>query len=181
MKGQPQGYSIPLWNAKVIMANTPSSHAGLVRILSLRERIIEMSKEFPARFEEQKDGTILLESKIAERKVFLSKKTLIYRARLRVDDEKRAVKFFETLKETGLGITGAGPDDMSPGFGFKKEAYKMTGKEREGSIEELSRLFGKDYKYSWDYSGLRKKIQREAERAGYAFSTNLTERSVSVP
>lgn len=146
--------------------------------MAIRERIIEMGKELPARFEEQKDGTLLLESKIAERKVLLSKKALIYRARLRVDEERREIRFFETLKETGLGITGAGPDDIAPGFGFKKETYKITGKGREGGIEELSRLFRKEYKYSWDYSRLREAIRREAEGAGYAFSICLMERNV---
>ena len=146
--------------------------------MALKERIVELNKEFPARFEEQNDGTLVLESKIAERKVFLSKKTLMYRARLRVDEEKRTVRFFEILKETGLGIAGADSSGISPGFGFKKETYKITGKEREGSIEELSKLFGKDYKYSWDYSNLRKKIQHEAEQAGYTLSICLTERRV---
>ena len=146
--------------------------------MTLKEKLVELSKEFPARFEEQNDGTLVLESKIAERKVFLSKKTLMYRARLRVDDEKRTVSFFEILKETGLGLAGGDSSDLSPGFGFKKETYRVTGKGREGSIEELSKLFGKDYKYSWDYSNLRKKIQHEAEQAGYALSICLTEKGV---
>ncbi|MEM2225995.1 MAG: hypothetical protein QXW19_00185 [Candidatus Bathyarchaeia archaeon] len=97
---------------------------------------------------------------------------------MRIDDGRREIRFFETLKETGLGITGAGPDDMTPGFGFKTETYRITGKGREGGIEELSRLFGKEYKYSWDYSRLREAIRREAERAGYAFSICLMEKNV---
>ncbi len=161
-------------SAKVIISNALKT-CGIGVGLTMKERIIEMSKSFPARFEEQKDGTLLLESKIAERKAFLSKRALIYRARLRVDEERRAIRFFETLEETGFGITGAGSDDISSGFGLKKETYKITGKRREGSIEELSKLFGKEYKYSWDYSRLREAIRREAEGAGYAFSICLTE------
>lgn len=145
----------------------------------MREKLAEVSEGFPARFEQQNDGTLLLETKIAERKVFLSKKTLTYRARLRVDDEREAVRFFEILKETGIGISSGGdPGDMSPGFGFKKETYKTTGREREGNIEELSRLFGKDYKYSWDYSTIRKTVEREAQSAGYSFYICLSERQV---
>ena len=133
----------------------------------------------PARFEEQKDGTLALESKIAERKVFLSKKTLTYRARLRVDDEKKQVRFFEILKETGIGISsGGGPGDMSSGLSFKKETYRTTGREREGNIEELSILYGKDYKYSWDYSNIRKMVEREAQNVGYLLSVCLNERNV---
>jgi len=151
----------------------------IVLMMTLKQQLIEVSKKFPARFEEQNDGTLTLESKIAERKVFLSKKTLMYRARLRADEEKRTVRFFEILKETGLGIAGSGDvGDMSPGFGFKKETYKITGKGREGHIEELSTLFGKDYKYSWDYSTVRKVVEEEAQKAGYSLSMVLNERSI---
>ena len=66
------------------------------------------------------------------------------------------------MKETGAGISG-GDSDISPGFGYKMETYKTTGKEREESIEERSRLFGKDYKYSFDYSMVRKKVEQEAK------------------
>ncbi|MFH0848013.1 MAG: ribonucleoside-triphosphate reductase [archaeon] len=147
--------------------------------MELKDRLVEASKAFPAKFEEQRDGTLTIESKIAERKILLSRKTLTYRARLRVDDGQRTVRFFEILKESGIGISGgAGPGDMSPGFGFKKETYKTTGRGREGNIEELSKLFGKDYKYSWDYSTVRKAIEREAQDAGYSLSVCLNEKNV---
>ncbi|MCX6658996.1 MAG: ribonucleoside-triphosphate reductase [Candidatus Bathyarchaeota archaeon] len=145
--------------------------------MSLKERLIDASKTLPATFEEQKDGTLKLEFKVAERKVFLSKKTLTYRAKLRVDEAYRVVKLFEILKETGLGVS-SGDSDMSPGFGFKVETYKTTGKQREGTIEELSKLFGKDYKYSWDYSTVRKMVEQEANKMGYALSVVLLEKSV---
>jgi len=143
----------------------------------LKERLIDVSKTLTATFEEQKDGTLKLEFKVAERKVFLSKKTLTYRAKLRVDEAYRVVKLFETLKETGLGVS-SGDSDMSPGFGFKVETYKTTGKQREGTIEELSKLFGKDYKYSFDYSTVRKMVEQEANKMGYALSVVLLEKSV---
>jgi hypothetical protein len=146
--------------------------------LTLRQRLIEVSRGFPARFEEQDDGTLKLELKVAERKVLLSRKTLMYRARVKVDDDRRTVKFFETLKETGLGLTSGDSTDMSPGLGFKKETYKITGRGREGNIEELSKLFGKDYRYSWDYSKVRKNVQHETEQAGYTFSISLNERDL---
>ena len=147
--------------------------------MTLKEKLVEVSRELPATFMKQKDGTLTLESKIAERKVFLSKKTLTYRARLRVDDEKKQVRFFEMLKETGIGISSGGDvGDTSPGFGFKKETYKSTGKAREGSIEELSKLFGKDYKYSWDYSAIRKRVEQESQSAAYSFSICLNEKQV---
>jgi hypothetical protein len=149
----------------------------MISELTLKDRLIEISKELPARFEEQKDKTLKIEFKIAERKVFLSKKTLTYKARVRIDDEKKIVNFFETLKEKGLGVS-AGDADISPGYGFKIETYKLKGKEREGNIEESSRLFGKDYKYSFDYSTIRKRIKEEARNAGYDFSVFFSERSI---
>ena len=145
--------------------------------MTLKDRLIEISKELPSSFEEQKDETLKIEFKIAERKVFLSKKTLTYKARVKIDDKNKIVKFFETLKEKGLGVS-TGDSDLSPGIGFKIETYKLKGKEREGNIQELSRLFGKDYKYSFDYSTIRKKVEEEAKNAGYDFSVFLSERSI---
>ncbi|MGQ9543627.1 MAG: ribonucleoside-triphosphate reductase [Candidatus Bathyarchaeia archaeon] len=160
---------------KNVYQDRPAIHNSV--IIMLKERLLKTGGELPARFEEQSDGTLKLEFKIAERKVFLSKKTLNYRARLRLDDENKTVKFFETLKEVGLGVS-SGDSDTSPGFGFKVETYKLAGKEREGNIEELSRMFGKDYKYSFDYSKVREIVKREAESAGYTLHVVLNERSV---
>jgi len=147
--------------------------------MSLKEKLIEASETFPGKFKEIEENVLALEAKIAERKAFLSKKTLIYKAKLRINDESKTVKFFETLKETGAGISSGGElMDISPGFGFKVEKYKISGKEREGTIEELSKLFGKDYKYHFDYSSIRKTVEREARNAGYNFSIVLMEKMI---
>ena len=66
--------------------------------MSLNAKLIQASEKLPDRFKEQKDGTLLLEAKLAERKVFMSKKTLTYKARLRVDEQNKVVRFFEMLK-----------------------------------------------------------------------------------
>ncbi|MEM2964383.1 MAG: ribonucleoside-triphosphate reductase [Candidatus Bathyarchaeia archaeon] len=144
--------------------------------MSLKERIVEACKDLPASFKEEKEGVLSLEMKVAERKVFLSKKALMYRAKLRVDDDSRKVKFFETLKETGVGVSGG--EDISPGFGFKAEKYKVMGKERVGGVEELSKLFGKDYKYEFDWSKVRGLVDREARKAGYVVEMVLNERAL---
>ena len=145
--------------------------------MSLKERLLEISKDFPARFEEQKDGSLVLEFTVAERKVFfISKRKLTYRCHLRVDEEEKTVTFFEALKEAGFGLPSG--DDMAPGFGFKKESYKVSGKEREGNIEELSTLFSKQYKYLFDYSAIRAAVKKEVRDVGYSFSVCLSERSI---
>ena len=117
----------------------------------------------------QKRDAFFLEKVLAERKVFLSKKKLIYRARLNLDEPNRRLEFSEMLKESGMGLAG-GDGEMSPGFGFKKETYSVgISGARTGSIQEQSSLFGKQYSYSFDYSGVRKALEQLAKNAGYTF------------
>jgi hypothetical protein len=140
--------------------------------MSLKESLIEVSKSFPAEFKEQKDGSLILKFVIAERKVFLSKKKLTYKSKVRVNDEKKEITFFEMLSESNVGLSAGS------GFEFKKETYGTKGKEREGGIEELSILFGKKYQYSFDYKKIREAIKEEAQKTGYTFSVKLLEKLV---
>ena len=137
--------------------------------MSLKGKLVEVSKNFPAEFKEQRDGSFILQFVVAERKVFLSKKKLIYKCKTRIDDMGKAVTFFEILCESSVGLSGGA------GMGFTKETYGVRGKERKGNIEEQSRLFTKDYKYSFDYKKIREAIKREVEKAGYSFSVHLLE------
>lgn len=140
--------------------------------MSLKETLIEVSKSFPAEFKEQKDGSLVLQFVIAERKVFLSKKKLTYKSKVRVNDEKKEITFFEMLSELNSGLSAGS------GFEFKKDTYKVKGKEREGRIEEMSNLFGKNYQYSFDYKKIREAIKEEAQKTGYSFSVRLIEKLV---
>jgi hypothetical protein len=127
----------------------------------------------PAQLKEKK-GLYSFEFTVAERKAFLSTKKLAYRAYFRMDEAKRELRFTEMLKETGSGLS-SGSDDISPGFGFKAETYKVGfGKPREGGIAEQSSLFGKQYKYAFDYSKIRKDIEAMAAKAGYIFNYHIT-------
>ncbi len=148
--------------------------------MSLQQRFEQLSQSLPVRLVPQKDGTLAGEAVVAERKAFLSKRKLEYKCRVRVDESARTVRFWEMLVEKGSGLSSGsgGPDDMSPGFGFKKETYSTRGKEREGTIEEASRLFGKDYTYAWDYGVVRRQLKAAAEEQGYRFETVLREKSV---
>jgi hypothetical protein len=145
--------------------------------MMLPDDLISASSTFPAPLRRQKDGSLTMEAMLAERKVFLSKKKLTYKCKVRVDDGARTVRFWEMLVEKGSGIS-SGTDDISPGFGFKKETYKTSGKERSGSIDEASRLLGKDYSYQWDYGAVRTALRAVAEAQGYGFETVLLARSV---
>ncbi|MHB8859036.1 MAG: hypothetical protein ACYC6Z_06085 [Thermoleophilia bacterium] len=107
----------------------------------------------PAELKEKK-GVWTMKAVIAERKAFLSKKKLEYIAKFRIDDATKTIRFSEMLKESGSGLSSGGggfDSGMSPGFGFKKETYRTGAGPREGTIEEQSSLFGKDYDYKFDF------------------------------
>ncbi len=110
-----------------------------------------------------------IEILLAERKVFLSKKKLIYSAKAKINDTEKIVDFSELLKETGIGLSSGGDMEMSPGFGFKKETYNTFGGARKGTIEEQSKLFGKNYAYKFDYASVRNKVEEIAQKNGYKF------------
>jgi len=119
----------------------------------------------------EKKGLWEFSATIAERKAFLSGKKLTYSLRMRVDEAARTVRFSEMLTEAGSGLSSGGDFDsgMSAGFGVKKESYNTFKGPRQGSIQEQSSLFGKDYSYQFDYSEIRSKVQAAAGQAGYAF------------
>lgn len=141
------------------------------------DRLLQLGGQLPAPLERHRDGTLGMECVIAERKAFLSKKRLTYKCLLRVDDAAATIRFWEALVEKGSGVS-SGPDDISPGMGFKKESYKTGAKTREGSIEEQSRLFGKDYSYDWDYATVRRTVGAVAGEAGYTVEVVLRKKAV---
>ncbi len=108
---------------------------------------------------------------VAERKAFLTRQKLEYRAKFRIDDGNRLIKFNEQLKESASGLSAGDP---TPGFGFKTESYRIQGKERLGSIEEQSSLFGKKYNYNFDFKNIRTRIEQMALAAGYDFKYQIT-------
>ncbi|HBG92556.1 MAG TPA: hypothetical protein DDX12_03675 [Nitrospiraceae bacterium] len=117
-------------------------------------------------------GVLKLSKTIAERKSFLSKKKLVYTAKISIDENKKEIIFSEFLKESGFGIS-AGEDDSSPGFGFKKETYGTDTKMRSGTIKEQSSLFGKKYNYSFDFPQIRNAVKEIASRSGYILHYKL--------
>ena len=108
----------------------------------------------------EKNGVWKFSAVIAERKAFLSRKKLTYAATMKFDDAAKAVRFSEMLTEAGSGF--------SDGFGVKTETYNTFKGPRQGTIEEQSRLFGKDYTYTFNYSEIRSKIQAVAGKNGYS-------------
>lgn len=140
--------------------------------MQLKDDMIQYFRSIPAKVTDKK-GLFTAEYVVAERKTFLSKKKLTYIAKVRVDEEKREVRFTEMLKESGFGLDG-GDTGSSPGFGFRKETYKTGMGPREGSIEEQSSLFGKKYHYAFDFNTIRREIEQKAQAVGFMFKYQIT-------
>jgi hypothetical protein len=124
----------------------------------------------------EKKGIWSSSATIAERKAFLSKKKLTYSAKVKIDEDAKTVHFSEMLIEAGSGLGSGGNDfdgGMSTGFGFKTESYNTMSGAREGTIEEQSNLFGKNFDYKFDYKKIRAGIESIAERAGYKFEYQI--------
>ena len=135
------------------------------------EEIQKLAESVSADLKEKK-GVFTLTKTVAERRSFLSKKKLVYAAKISIDENKKEIAFSEFLKESGIGIS-AGGDDLSPGFGFKKETYSTDTHKRSGTIEEQSNLFGKKYDYRFDFSQIRNTVQELASRSGYTVNYKL--------
>lgn len=135
------------------------------------EEIQKLADSVSADIKEKK-GVFTLTKTVAERRSFLSKKKLVYTAKISIDEKKKEIAFSEFLKESGIGIS-AGEDDLTPGFGFKKETYRTDARMRSGTIEEQSNLFGKKYNYSFDFSKIRNTVQGLASRSGHTVNYKL--------
>jgi hypothetical protein len=123
----------------------------------------------------EKKGVWEFSATIAERKAVLSKKKLTYVAKMRIDDGAKVVKFSEMLIEAGSGLSSGGGFEggMSTGIGFKSESYNTLSSARQGTIEEHSNLFGKEYSYQFDYKEVRVKVNEVVERFGYKFEYQI--------
>lgn len=138
--------------------------------MDVREEIRNIVEAIPAVLNEKK-GIFSFSVTVAERRTLLNRQKLVYGARFRIDDGTRELVYSEMLKEKGFGLgIGGGAEGMSPGYGFKKSAYKTGMGPREETIEEQSSLLDKKYNYTFDFGEIRKRIQAAAAAAGYAFT-----------
>jgi len=90
----------------------------------LKEKFIEVSKSFPAEFREQRNGFLMLQF-VVERRVFLSKKKLTYKCRVRISDEKKEETFFDMLNESKVGLSvGSGLSLKKKLMGLREKSAK---------------------------------------------------------
>lgn len=135
----------------------------------LREELYRTLASFGGEVRER-GGAIEFTKVLAERKVFLSRKKLVYRVLVRVDEEKGEVHLSESLTETDSGLAA------DSGFGLKTERYRTGKGPREGNIAEQSKLFGKAYSYAFDFASVRSATERLAQEHGYAVHYHLIDR-----
>ncbi|MFA5025511.1 MAG: hypothetical protein WC503_03340 [Candidatus Shapirobacteria bacterium] len=100
-------------------------------------------------------------STVAERRVFISTKKLIYSAKIKVDEVSRIINFSEMLVENSVGIDA--------GLSIKTETYNTLNGSLQGTIEEQSSLFGKKYQYKFNYQEIRNLIEDLSKSLGYKF------------
>ncbi|MBN1298506.1 MAG: ribonucleoside-triphosphate reductase [Actinobacteria bacterium] len=139
---------------------------------------MELGKSYPKNFIEKRGNIFLIDFTVAERKAFMRTDRLTYSAKLKIDEIKNHVIFYEILKESGSGIGSGSLDDYGSGFGFKVEKTRTGFDGRRGSIEQQSELFGKKYSYSYNYGNIRQDIKSLAEKHGFSFIYTLNEREI---
>jgi hypothetical protein len=115
-------------------------------------------------------GEIEFRKVLAERRAFLARKKLVYRAHLRVDGERQELHFSESLTEMSSGLSG------ESGAGFKAETYRTRPGRREGEVAEQAKLFAKVYAYTFDYGAVRGAIEDLAREHGYTVRSHLAPR-----
>ncbi|MEW6216674.1 MAG: hypothetical protein AB1543_03230 [Candidatus Bipolaricaulota bacterium] len=133
----------------------------------VKQALVRALGEFGEEVDER-GNAIRFAKVVAERKTFLSRKRLVYRASIRVDEEKREVHLSEFLTETGFGLA------VESGVGFKTETYRTGRGPREGGIAEQSKLFGKVYAYTFDHGAIRTAIETLARSHGYTVQYHIT-------
>ncbi len=124
--------------------------------LALTEALRELGGEVVQRGEE-----LVFTKVLAERRVFLARKKLVYRARLRVDENTHEVRLVESLTETSSGLAG------DSGVQFQAESYRTRPALREGTIAEQAKLFGANYCYTFDFEQVRTAVERVVREHGY--------------
>ena len=156
-------------------AGAPQRRTGIAARVGVIDTIMSAADEFPVRFVRSGDE-LTLEATIGQRRLFLSRRTLAYRCRLRVDDAARRITFFEGLVERGPGLD----DTLEPLTGPVARGVKHAtpAAVRPPSPARSSRPLARGYDFSFRYQRVREAVERAAQIAGYEVRTVARERSV---
>ncbi len=135
--------------------------------MSLVDELKGLAEDWSATWQEKRGGRYILKKTLAERKVLLAKKKLVYTAAFRLKERKKELIFSERLTETSSGLTGM------IGFSSETESWNTMSGARKGTIEQQSTLFGKRYDYTFDYARIREQVQEICQRHGYNFQYRI--------
>jgi len=140
------------------MASTPDGGGAAIvkRLLSLENDVLQV---------EQPAEDMVTFRCSSETKGLLSKKKRFFEARMKVDDAKKELRYWEVIGGVSVGFGS----EQDPGYG--KPKFVMKGLERSGTGEGFA-PDGEKYKYDLGkVEGLVKSIAKEN---GWGFKKSLT-------
>ena len=140
----------------------------------LIEEIKRIASEIPAELREDK-GLFTLECAVGEKRVLITRQRYVYRAKFRINEKKREIRFTEMLKESDFGVSMGADAVDSLGFGFLKKGTDQTeARPKVGAGKEPPEPSDKDESDTVDFSRIRNMIEAAAVEAGYTFKYKLT-------
>lgn len=124
---------------------------------------MRFGKELHADVAEGSDGRLSVEMVLARRQAGTLLKRLRYRIGLDADDAAHTVFFEESLWEEDAtpGL------DVAAGFAEKEQAYRVSGAEAPGNVEQLGALFASRYGVDVDFPQIRLRLRDTCEAEGY--------------
>ena len=131
--------------------------------MSVQDALRRVGKALHADVEVDGRGTVSLQLALAKRHAGHVLQTLQYRVTLESDPASRTVFFQETLWEDD-GRTAL---DLGPRFAEKEQAYRVTGAEARGNLEQVATLFEQRYHARFDFPQIRLRLRDACEAEGY--------------
>ena len=131
--------------------------------MAIRDALVRLGKALHADVEEGTDGRLSLSMVLARRQAGVLQKRLRYRIGLDADDAAHTVFFEEWLWEEDAtpGL------DVAPGFAEKEQAYRVSGAEAPGNVEQVGALFEQRYGVAMDFPQIRLRLRDTCEAEGY--------------
>ena len=131
--------------------------------MAIRDALTQAGKALHADVGDGPDGRLALSMVLARRQAGALLKRLRYRIALDADDASRTVFFEEWLWEEDAtpGL------DVAAGFAEKEQAYRVSGAEAPGNVEQVAVLFAQRYGVALDFPQVRLRLRDACEAEGY--------------
>lgn len=120
-----------------------------------------------------REGMLIFEATIGEKRVNLTTNKLVYTAKIKIDDSAKKAEFYETLEEDE-----SGPSTEANLGTFSGEAQSQPNLDafagaKEGAIEERSAYYSKEYQFKFDYKEVSTEVEKIVKGYGYSFEHRL--------